>query len=636
MNYDKFINLVSNDTKEFVDTLLPLFYYYKDSDKSLKLTKISGYYDSYYSKILSIFLIAYIRKNEYNSLLSKYGFTEQDFSLNNDIDYNISLDKAFPFISDFLPNFNDDSYYCKLTATDILLNVIKICVDEIDPLFFANNFLPRASSIEYVVQELVKFNNREKKNLKVVVEREIFTDLKVGVVNYLETADKLFYILKDKSNFSEDDLVALSLLFSLFFYDDAPEKNNSFSEQQAIMNVLTNKKILLSDLKSKLKFPFNASEINSKNSSIFSVKEKYNKFVLQLEKSMKREEITVSDIFIKVLDKKISNSLIIDKLFAKVGVGTDSFAKLKEEVEKNYNEENRLREEKKIEKFYMNLNKEAKEFIEFVGKTYQLILKKMQNNSVNNKILVNEDDADTLALYIANCYYGLEVDDFFREYGVTLEKVLRLLCLDINKKEIEAISLDKKLLIERFYRFLHEGVNFRSNEVTPENVILNLCDSNFNKSMIMENIFESLNHQVNLEKNFTKQMHEAVKVKILRKENQLREKIFYDLDVDVINVLEKASAIYLMLGDKRKDLEKQDKKAISLLISILYNDKFIREVFLLMDVSYEYILDKMKLKNLGEKISLESIQKDFGDYIFGGYNKDKKRKDIDVYSKKCF
>ena len=187
-------------------------------------------------------------------------------------------------------------------------------------------------------------------------------------------------------------------------------------------------------------------------------------------------------------------------------------------------------------------------------------------------------------------------------------------------------------MIERFYRFLHEGVNFRSNEVTPENVILNLCDSNFNKSMIMENIFESLNHQVNLEKNFTKQMHEAVKVKILRKENQLREKIFYDLDVDVINVLEKASAIYLMLGDKRKDLEKQDKKAISLLISILYNDKFIREVFLLMDVSYEYILDKMKLKNLGEKISLESIQKDFGDYIFGGYNKDKKRKDIDVYS----
>lgn len=629
LNYEKFVSLVPQDTKEFIDALLPLFYYYKDDDKSIK-TKESATFN-YYTKILIIFLIAYAKKSQYYSLLSKYGFTEQDFTLSSDIDYNISLDKEFPFIRDFLPNVSDEGY-CKLTATDILLNVIKMCADKVDFDHFISNFLPRASYMSNVAKELEKFSERDRKNLKAMVEREIFADLRVGVVNYLETANKLYSFFRGRTDFSREDTISLSLLFALFFYEDAPVKNNSFSEQQAITNVLAKKKVKLSDLRSKLKISFYESEVNGETANPFSIKEKYEKYILELEKQMKREDITVSDVFLKALDKKISNSLAIDKLLAKLGVGIDTFNNFKEEVEKDYNEENQLREERKRKEFLMDLDKDTKDFIEFTGKVYQLILEKRQNHLVNEKILVNEDDADTLALYIANCYYGLEVDEFFKEFGVTLEKVLKLLNLDISKKEIEAVSLDEMLMIERFNRFLHGGVNSKKSDIKPEDVILNLCDKEFNKSMIMENIFESLNHQVNLDKDFTKQMHEAIRVKILRKENELKEKIFHDLDTEVIDVLEKASAIYLMLSNKRKDLEKQDKKAISLLMSILYNDIFIRELFLTLGVSYEYILDEMGLKSLGEKVSLEIIQKDFGDYIFGGYNKNVERKNITVYS----
>lgn len=633
MNYKEFISLVPNDTKEFIDTVLPLLYYYKNENNELKFSVYGGGWQNYYTKALAVFLIAYASKAKYNALVSQYGFSNDFFSLSKYIDYDISLDEAFYFAQEFIPTYSRKNNYCKLTPTDIMINVINECYDKIDTYNFVQLLLPRVEDLTKFRTNLDLFNKKETQNIEELVEKETFNNLKIGVVNYLETAVKLFNIF-DKNNITSDDnLVSLSLLYALFFYVDAPEEDNLISEKQAIIKKLNDKKIFYDTLQNNVNIYVDSSGVDREVANIYLLREKYNKFILELEKNIKREKITVSDIFLKALDKNFTNNLVIDKILAKMGVGIDSFNNFKEEIKNVFKEEAKLIEEFEIDNFYKDLSKDTIDFMEFTGKVYMLLLRQMQEREVNEKILATENDASVLALFIANCYYNLEVYEFFEENKVTLDKVLTLLNIKINKKNIEEVVLDKGLLVKTYTKYIKDGVNARNKkeDIDKNKIILNLTDREFTQSMILENIFEALCEDVNLNKDFTKQMKETLKIKKMHKENELREKLFHDLNIEVIDILQRASTYYNALDNKKGELEKQDKKAISLLLSVMYNDVNMRKFCCEKNIFLERILEVLDINYLSEQIYLDKV-KDYGEYIFGGCNKDKERKRIDTLS----
>lgn len=109
------------------------------------------------------------------------------------------------------------------------------------------------------------------------------------------------------------------------------------------------------------------------------------------------------------------------------------------EIEKHNNSSNY------VKSFYSDLPRKIKEFANFTAKTYLLILQKMKENKHNEKLLFAEDDADTLALLIATYYYNGDVSEFYKDYGITLDKILKLLNISLNKEEIEELDFNRAL-----------------------------------------------------------------------------------------------------------------------------------------------------------------------------------------------
>ncbi len=631
MTYQEFISLVPNKTKEFVDNLLSLLYFYMNNDaRTIRVD--DEYISGDNSKMIVLSFYAYSLINEYNNLLVKHSYNRNETEIDYKVNKEIPMEEAFSYLYTLVNSIESKKDFCQLTPTDIILRIIKKYASNslraVNLMFYSN--------IEDIYKDLDNFNDKEKKNISKLIEKELYNDLTVSVVNYLETASKILQLLEKNSipetsiySKSAGDFVPLSLFLAVFYYNDAPIKDNLISEQQAIEKILKKKSITY-NIKDKLGINLYQDDINLTNKNIYSMKINFYKYISELEKTpLDRKDIKVTDIFLKNLDKNFTGSFAVSKLLAQVGISVDSFTDFKQEV----TDELTIKEDEKENRFYENLTKDSKDFIEFTCKVYQLILKQMDKNTHNSDILVDKDDADTLALYISNCYYKGEVNEFFLEYGVTLDKVLKLLKLDIKKEDILNTRLDTKILIERFERFISEGVNYNTkrSDVTPSKIIFNLCDKNFNKSMIMENIFEELTDKVNLEQNFTNQMRKTIKMRMLRKENRLRQRVLKDLSIDVINVLDKISSFHKAIFLKHSELSIEDIKALSVLASIIDIDANYKEFFEFLGIKEKAFLGKLDIKDLPSP-SIEIIQNYYGDYIFGGFNKEKERKDITIYS----
>ena len=94
----------------------------------------------------------------------------------------------------------------------------------------------------------------------------------------------------------------------------------------------------------------------------------------------------------------------------------------------------------------------------------------MQEGNHNQNILLSEDDADTLALLIASYYYQLDISIFFKDNGINLEDIFKLLNINILEEEIMSIELDVALMINKFGRFVTNGVNSNSTDITMNTI----------------------------------------------------------------------------------------------------------------------------------------------------------------------
>lgn len=643
MNYQEFSKIVPKETKSFVDAILPYLSFYSVDGRylSFKSDETTSYY---YDKMFFILLAGFSRYDEYSGVLEKNGFDLTKFRFNKNINKEIDLEEAFKYIVPFIPELDDVLDYQRLYPVDIVLKSLDFYSDTNYDKDICKMLLPRIESLKSLKRQLQKVNETKINLLDQELEKNMYGNLNIGVVNYIETASKIRNLLrkdleKDGGEIyrkNDKDLIPLSLLLAVYSYKDIPSfEDSKITEKDALKLFLENYGVTLNNLKRNLNIDYNENNLNT-NKNLLVIDEYYKRYFNDLVISgIKSEDIIVSDILQEAFRRDYTDSYALDKLLARLGVNTNSFDNLKEKIVKIREDLRNNASMQNIKDFYNNLTKETKDFIEFTAKTYQLILQKKQQKQGNSKFLNNEDDADTLALYIANCYYNGDVNKFFLEYGVSLKKVLSLLELDISKEEIENVKLDQKVLVDRFKRFVYQGVNEGKNakDIKAQDIVYNLCDRNFNKSLIMENIFDSLTDKVDLEMDFLTQLKEALEKQELKRRRNLLQKLFYDMDVAVINFLEKVTIFHKQIRNFNPTLEEEEIQNYALILSGL-EEKDFSDFLEYIGFNKESICNYLHIRHTirDNDIDIDILRKYYGKYIFGGINKNKKQAEITIKS----
>lgn len=644
LSYNEFKSLVPIETANFVDFVLPYLDYYARDSRSLNFRRTDHQSNNYYSKYFFLMLYAMAQNSEYETYFSKYGFEKDRVKVEREsVTSSKPKEELFTLTGAIIPNFDDTTMYETLTPIDILLPILdkywRACNQDVFNALFA-----RSNDFSNFRKELVKYNNGIKAEQENDLEKEVYGELPITVISYLETASQIRTLLFQKLNSNqtdtmkklEEDIVPVSLLLATYYYKDTPiyvEEN--VSEKSAIAEFLSTKGISIDKILSNLSVSMGAREIQEVPKNIIAIRNLYQRYCNSgYYQDKEQTSVSVRGILENVFNREFTDSVAIEKLFAKMNCYIGMFDNFDTTIKQYIEIQRRNYSLEYVKNFYGELSKEAREFADFTAKIYILLLQNMKENKHNSKLLFAEDDADTLALLIATYYFDGDVSEFFIDYGITLEKILSLLNISMTREEIEAVELNQKVLVDRYKRFFYDGVNRNkgAKKLTVNDIAHNLCNRGFNRSMIMESIFSELTDEMDLESDFLNQLQNHLSQKENSRKMRLTQRLFRDIPVESIEFLENTSRIHGYLVQQLKNWNEEDIKSISLLLGLLLSPSTnAQEFFQFQGFNKEQIcsylgINVYSLLNL--PIDIDLLSKEYGTYIFGGKNKSKARTEL--------
>jgi len=639
--FEEFKNIVPKETYDFFNNLLPQLDEYIYLENDLEIGE-EGEFIVEGENDIAFYLSFYCLSNfkEYSGLLSSLGFKSDNYDLNDRLEK--ADEETFNRYSHFLPIYEDISLYQGLHPLDIVMEILSQ---------YESGFNHRDFSVIFSKMSLGVLKEKLKKTLKIKkqeqetkIENQIYDQVPIPVIEYLENASRIRAILMKKLKYDvnqisdlckiiDDDLVPLSLLIALYFDGDNNQAKNYNTEQGAIVCLLEEKGIMLHKILSKLSVEIIAHDISITPKNIYAIKDLYKKYYAVTQTN----SINITDnlpsilgIFKKILNRKFTNSLVIEKILSKFDCNMDMFKNVEEEIIRAVEIQKKNIEQEKIKSFYRETPKKTRDFIEFANKTYNLLLNKMIENKHNDKILSTENDALVLSIYIANYYFNGQINEFFSDNGVVFYKVLNLLNIDLKKQEIEKIQVDRNVLVDKYNRFVYQGENTNksTSAITINDVCRNLCNKEFTNSMILQNIFNSISTEVELKNEFLQQMNKHFEAKQKRINFEKNQKFFHDMRKDTIDILENASRIYPNVIKSNQNLDKRTAQSISILCSILNsNDKEANDF-----VKSLGFYDVTRYLNISSSFSgnvdINLLIDEFGLLTFGLVNKNKKREEL--------
>ncbi len=573
MDFEKFFEILPVETKIFILSVLPYLNYYS-FDKIDMIINEKSYFD-YDSKMLFVLLSGLLKDDECVGLLNEY-----NISFSFEYEHINKEKKEFKYITNYIPKYNDKAKYFLLSPLDIVLESLKFCT--VHTRAYADIIMvhdERDNNSNEFKNKITKINNRRKEEQRQKIEKDLYKNLSFSLVSFLEEASKIRQILlnnlknNDICRKMNEDITPISFLLASFYYQDIPILNN-ISEKQAIMSLFKDKKITKNKIINLLDIEIDKRLKNIKKEVLF-IKEYFYRYINDLGKEgIKKENITVSDILNKALNHKYTNSYTVDTLFSLMDVNIKEFDNLKELVNRRLKELNCKEENQKIQNLYNLLENDTKDLIEDSCKIYKLITKEMAKNNYNKKVLQTLEDVESISLFIAICYFDEDINYFFLKEQIDLDKILDFLKINVSKEDMEREKVDRKILRERFIKFvdIKEG-----KKIKVKDIIDNYCDKTINKSMIMENIIDVLTMNDSI--NFFSQLKEYVANKESRKEQILQEKIFHNMQIDVVKYLERTSGFYSFLKYRIKQASNNDLFSIALILSAV-NDNYYLEKFM--------------------------------------------------------
>lgn len=561
LTYEEYFNLIPEDTKNFVKRVLQ----YIDIRWSVDVGGHSVANTDDVAVCMTCSLLTAWENNKARGKLSACGCRVDNIQFNAGCLKELTVEREkelFERYGSLFLTFSDKSQYYSQSMYDIL----KGAMYETKRYSFSRSFGIDEVSYRYIKS----YADTLKKERTEEIEADLYKDLPVDVVFYLEYASKIrtellklfkrYSIVEDKYIKNNDSyLVPLSLFYTLFELDTTEVKD--------ILVYFNGKGITRDAVKKLVRIPA-ASEVKKNNANLECIKYLYKPYF----EAKDGEDINVKTIVKRLLDRNITNNISVERILSSLNVSAQDLSNMDEEIDK-YKEVERDRQ---IREFYDGLNVDTRDYINFATKIYQLLLEKMKEGKHNKYILSSVDDVDTLALYIASSFYNTNIEKFYVGHGVSLDKVLKLLNITITKEEIDSQELDSRITMDRFARFVNDGVNAnkKSSAITIDNVAMNLCNREFNKSMAMEHIFEGIRRDIDLPEDFTNRVRSYLTKLERDRRDKLIEQIFKDKSNEYYNFMEMAYKAYDAMNRTINGKEHDDIENIKLAIlyAILYTN----------------------------------------------------------------
>lgn len=392
MDYQKFMELVPKETKDFVFTVLDRLNFYENASIFVKIKGLDGYYKKNFItgdeiKILSI-MIKILNTTVYNSY-SK-GFLTRDIYYQNFNDIGNELGNIG--ISSFEKGPSEEILYKKYIDYFSFLDK-EIDYLTLSPLRIFNRALTKIynepKNIELYLISLqkaleilpnnTKMNEIEKKYLS-EIRNNLYEKTSIDVIKVVENASIIFQ--KAKDNFSDyNDLSSITILMSILLSSSCKEIQSKLSSYQFDI-------------------------VNKEKYSTFIENEKVNFEVIKyyFEKYLKFKN--VNELFLALFNRNVTNSVEVEKIFLSAGLTKENAKRIlltpsKEEI---------------ISNFYSDIPPKEKG-------DYQLICSMYNSVNTQNK-RIYPDDNMYLTLIIFDYQNNGKLSKYFIENGITLDMIL--------------------------------------------------------------------------------------------------------------------------------------------------------------------------------------------------------------------
>ena len=403
MNYQKFMELVPKETKDFVFTVLDRLNFYENASIFVKIKGLDGYYKKNFItgdeiKILSI-MIKILNTTVYSSY-SK-GFLTRDIYYQNfnDIENELGNIEVFQF----------EKGSSEATLYKKYIDYFSFLDKEIDyltlsPLRIFNRTLTKiyneTKNIELYLISLQKALEILPNNTKIIeIEKKYLSEIRnnlyekasIDVIKVVENASIIFQ--KAKDNFSDyNDLSSITILMSMLLTSSCKEIQSKLSTYEFDI-------------------------VNKEKYSTFIENEKVDYILVKyyFEKYLKFKN--VNELFLALFNRNVTNSVEVEKIFLNAGLTKEKAKSIlltpsKEEI---------------ITEFYADTVPKEKG-------DYQLICSMYNSVNTHNKRLYPNDNM-YLTLIAFDYQNNGKLSKYFLENGITLDMILAKYNLELSDSQ---------------------------------------------------------------------------------------------------------------------------------------------------------------------------------------------------------
>ena len=405
MNYQKFMELVPKETKDFVFTVLKnyskyedlylknilvdgcrknMYFYIEESKLAVLMIKIFNTtpYSSYSKDILKN-NVYFEKTNYYNGVTDEYKLTNIKLSSYNP---NTNYEELFNNLNSYFCFLNNEIDYITLSPLKIYKRVLMQC-------YKMNNieycFIPQVNATKILPYDN-NINNMEMNYIS-EIRNNLYEKASIDVIKVVENASIIFQ--KAKDNFSDyNDLSSIAILMSILL-------TSSFKEIQSKLS------------------SYEFDIVNKEKYSTFIENEKvdYTLVKYYFEKYLKYKN--VNELFLALFNRNVTNSVEVEKIFLSAGLTKEKAKSIlltpsKEEI---------------ITEFYADTVPKEKG-------DYQLICSMYNSVNTHNKRLYPNDNM-YLTLIAFDYQKGGKLSKYFLENGITLDMILAKYNLNLSDSQ---------------------------------------------------------------------------------------------------------------------------------------------------------------------------------------------------------
>ena len=636
MNYDDFKSIVPERTKKFVDKVLEIYQSYiiqHNFNIETIINENNQMITNYQSKIFIIFLLALEQLDSNDITLSFFDRYERIFKITDKIDERILNDnkKNFNKLSEILCPFNFYENYMYLTPERIIYN--NISKDELSAFFYAD--------CKKMVKEYKNLATQEENKLIHDIEMNFYKDLPYDLIVFLEKSAQIFYYFNRNSFSNEiiktyDDYVISSLLISIYL-------NKSYTS-----NYLDSKGITKNYIGKKFEFNYYSSENDVFENDYFIpstyvtiLKKYYSKIIFEgKNKNIERKNLGIANVMSNIFDNNLTNSRVVDSILYDLNLKSTEFDDFVNKVNDFEKEYLYLKDKEEIEKFYTGMNNDVIKFLEFISKVYTVLNDKKLEENFDKNYIKNTEDLMIISCFIGSYFFNNKYIDYFKDNEISYEKLLKFLNLKISSEDINSVNFDFDI-IKQYMKNIFLIAN-NKNDLTIDQLLNDILNNE-----CISNIITEINPNLNLKCKLT----DIIDAYLIHKEElrkyELEKKFFGNMKKETIEYIKKTETILQYISEYKENVlffTDDDLVQISLFLTLVgeyrLSHKYDELIITSLNSMYDHN-DMTKYPNFDEVLyeagftdstnyNVDFIYNNFGKYVFGGNNKNKKKKDIEI------